>query len=60
VPTCIDLSPVANVVHPRVVFGCTETVSKPLVFGAPEICLSEKQSPQVIVFIRSRQNEKSV
>lgn len=40
--------------------GCTETVSKPLPFGAMELCLSEKQIPQVVVFMRSRQNEESV
>ena len=40
--------------------GCTETVSKPLRFEALEFCLSEKRTPQAIVFIRSRQNEESV
>lgn len=33
------------------------TVSKPLRFEALELCLSEKQTPQVIVFIRSRSNQ---
>jgi hypothetical protein len=32
------------------------TVSKPLSFRALEICLSEEQTPQVIVSSRSRQN----
>ena len=39
---------------------CVKTVSKPLRFGALEFCLSEKQTPQVIVFTGSRQNEESV
>ena len=36
--------------------SCTETVSKPLRFEPLEICLSEKQTPQVVVFIRRGQN----
>jgi hypothetical protein len=39
---------------------CVKTVLKPLPFGALELCLSEKQIPQVVVLIRSRQNEESV
>jgi len=35
-------------------------VSKPLPFRALELFLSEEQTPQVIVFSRSGQNEKSV
>ena len=38
----------------------TETVSKPLRFEPLESCLCETLTPQVIVFIRSRHNEKSV
>jgi hypothetical protein len=34
--------------------GCVKTVSNPLQFKAQEICLSEEQTPQVIVFSRSR------
>jgi hypothetical protein len=40
--------------------ACAKTVSKPLPFDALEFCLSEKQTPQVIVFIGRRQNEESV
>jgi len=40
--------------------GCVKTVSKPLRFEPLEFCLSEKQTPQVIVFTGSRQNEESV
>ena len=36
---------------------CVKTVSKPLRFGAMELCLSEKQMPQVIGLIRSCQNQ---
>jgi len=37
--------------------GCMKTVSKPLLLGAFELQLSEKQMPQVVGFIRSRQNQ---
>src|SRR5260370_24103395 len=40
--------------------GCVKTVSEPLRFQALEICLSEKQTPQVIVFSTSRQKKKSL
>ena len=33
-------------------FRCVKTVSEPLGLGPMEICLSEKQTPQVIVFSR--------
>ena len=39
--------------------GCVKTVSKLLLFGALELYLSEKQMPQVVGFIRSRQNQES-
>ena len=38
---------------------CVKTVSKLLLFGALELYLSEKQMPQVVGFIRSRQNQES-
>ena len=41
----------------RECFACVKTVSKPLRFELLELCLSEKQTPKVIVFVRSRQNQ---
>jgi hypothetical protein len=38
--------------------SCVKTVSKPLLFWALELCLSEKQKPQMIVFNRSRRNQE--
>ena len=61
VPNSIDRCLLPRMpVNPKAGFSCTETVSKPLLFWAPELCLSEKQTPQVIVFIKSRQKEESV
>jgi hypothetical protein len=40
--------------------GCVKTVSKPLLFGTLEFCLSEKQTPEVVVFSRSGQNHEGV
>lgn len=40
--------------------SCTETVSKFFRFKPLELWFSEEQIPQVIVFIRSPQNEESV
>ena len=37
--------------------SCDKTVSKSLRFEALELCLSEKQMPQVVVFINRRQNQ---
>ena len=36
---------------------CAETVSKPVRFEPLELCLSEKQMPQVVVFARSGRNQ---
>jgi hypothetical protein len=37
--------------------SCTETVSKAVRFGPLDLCLSERQIPQVIVFIRRDRNQ---
>jgi len=38
--------------------SCTETVSKAVRFGPLDLCLSERQIPQVIVFIRRDRNQQ--
>jgi hypothetical protein len=57
-PTQVQLPQSQVVADPSWLYQ--KTVSKPYLFRTLELCLSEKQTPQVIVFSRSRQNEESV
>ena len=58
-----EVHPSANAREPdkysaagRTHFGCVETVPKPRELRAPGVCFSEKQIPQVVIFIESGRN----